>query len=103
VRPLADATIAFYEDDRQTLIGLLPQLGGLVESAPGSTASLIAAFYFYLDETDKGFEWLERSFFRGEDISSITYDPDFDGIRTDPRYLNLLKRLGLGQTAQPAS
>jgi len=103
VRPLADSTFAFYEDDRQTLRRLLPQLEGLVESAPGSTASLIAAFYFYLRETDKGFEWLERSFSRGEDISSIKYDPDFDGIRTDPRYLDLLKRLGLGQTAHPTS
>jgi TolB-like protein/TPR repeat protein len=96
VRPLADATFAFYEDDRQTLRRLLPQLEDLVEPAPGSMASLIAAFYFYLGDTDKGFEWLERSLSRGEDISGIKYDPDFDGIRTDPRYFDLLKRLGLG-------
>jgi adenylate cyclase len=94
-KPVADATIAFLEDDRQTLTRLLPQLEGLARG-PGNTASLIATFYFYLGETDKGFEWLEGSFSRGEDISNIKYDPDFDGIRTDPRYLDLLKRLGLG-------
>ncbi|MGD0396132.1 MAG: tetratricopeptide repeat protein [Nitrososphaerales archaeon] len=94
VRTVADATIAFFEDDRQTLRGLLPQLEGLV-LGPGNAASLIATYYFYLGEIDKGFEWLERSFSRGEDISSIKYDSDFDGIRTDPRYFELLKRLGL--------
>jgi hypothetical protein len=26
----------------------------------------------------------------------VTVDPDFDGVRTDPRYFDLLKRLGLG-------
>lgn len=101
VRAVADATIAFLEDDRQTLRRLLPQLEGLVRGPV--TPSLIAPFYFYLGETDKGFEWLERSFSRGEDLSSIKYDPDFDGIRTEPRYLDLLKRLGLDQTAQPTS
>jgi hypothetical protein len=95
-KPVADATIAFLEDDRQTLTRLLPQIEGLVRG-PGNTASLIATFYFYLGETDKGFEWLEWSFSRGEDLSNIKYDPDFDGIpKTDPRYLDLLKRLGLG-------
>jgi len=94
VRAVADATIAFLEADKQTLRRLLPQLKGLV-GEPGNTASLIATFYFYLGEMDKGFEWLERSFSRGEDISSIKYDSDFDGIRTDPRYFDLLKRLGL--------
>ena len=95
VRAVADANIAFLEGDRQTLRRLLPQLEDPV-LGPLISASLIAAFYFYLGERDKGFEWLERSFSRGEDLSSIKYDPDFDGIRTDPRYLDLLKRLGLG-------
>jgi len=95
VRSVADASIAFLEADKQTLRRLLPQLEGLVRG-PGNTASMIATFHFYLGETDKGFEWLERSFSRGEDINSIKYDPDFDGIRTDPRYLDLMKRLGLG-------
>jgi len=94
VRAVADATIAFLEADKQALRRLLPQLEGLVRG-PGNTASLISTFYIYLGEIDKGFEWLERSFSRGEDISSIKYDPDFDGIRTDPRYFELLKRLGL--------
>ena len=45
---------------------------------------------------------MERSYFRRETtLLWITFDPDFGGIRTDPRYLDLLKRLGLNQTAEP--
>jgi hypothetical protein len=99
---VADATIALFEDDRQTLRRLLPQVEDLVEG-PGNTASLIATFYFYLGEIDEGFEWLERSFSRGEDITGIKWDPDFDGIRTDPRYVDLLERLGLDLTTQSTS
>jgi hypothetical protein len=63
----------------------------------GITAFSLARYYFYLGENDKGFEWLERSYSRREvGFPWITVEPDFDGVRTDPRYLDLLKRLGLG-------
>jgi hypothetical protein len=56
----------------------------------------IASYYFYLGENEKGFEWLERSYSRREvSLLWITVLPDFDRVRTDPRYLDLLKRLGL--------
>jgi hypothetical protein len=29
------------------------------------------------------------------DLPSVKIDPDFDGVRDDPRYIDLLKRLGL--------
>jgi hypothetical protein len=56
----------------------------------------LASYYFYLGETDKGFEWLERSYSRREyNLPGIPVDPLFDNIRTDPRHLDLVKRLGL--------
>jgi len=94
VRPVADATIAFLENDAPNMRRLLPQLESLIHG-PGSTTILIAKIHFCLGEIDKGFEWLNRSFSRGDDISDIKYDPDLDEIRSDPRYLDLLKRLGL--------
>jgi TolB-like protein len=105
-RVITDFDTAYWENDRQTCKNLLHQaetlLGKetLLEAFP--SALMIAVSYFGLGENDKGFEWLERSYSRREDlIPSIRLAPELDGVRTDPRYLDLLKRLGLGQTAQP--
>jgi hypothetical protein len=50
-------------------------------------------------ENDKGFEWLERSYSRREGyLTGITHWTQLDGVRNDPRYLDLLKRLGLEDT-----
>ena len=104
--PLAElyarASMAYLEDDKETLRKLLPELETHVEEEQGVDAFSIAAYYFYLGENDKAFEWLERSYSRKESgLHLITVGPDFDGVRTDPRYLDLLKRLGLDQTARP--
>jgi tetratricopeptide (TPR) repeat protein len=107
-RPLADkaarAQMAYLEDDKETLRGLLPELeahvgeeNGIDTLFPGYTPMvIIAGYYFYLGENDKGFECLERGYSRKEPLLlDITNWPAFGGVRTDPRYLNLLKRLGL--------
>jgi TolB-like protein/KaiC/GvpD/RAD55 family RecA-like ATPase len=104
--PLAEiaarADMAYLEDDKETVRKLLPELETHVEEEQGVDAFSIAAYYFYLGENDKAFEWLERSYSRKESgLHLITVGPDFDGVRTDPRYLDLLKRLGLDQTARP--
>jgi hypothetical protein len=50
----------------------------------------------YLGENDKGFEWLNRSCSAREgSLLEVTFDPDLDGVRNDPRYLDLLKSIGL--------
>jgi TolB-like protein len=86
--------IARWEDDKETLRKLLPEAEAHVNE-PGHIEVTIASYYFYLGEIDKGFEWLERAYTVKEDLSDIKYDPDCDGVRSDPRYLDLLKRLGL--------
>jgi tetratricopeptide (TPR) repeat protein len=98
--PLAEkyarAQMAYLEDEKETLKGLLPELESHVEEEQGIDASEIALCYFYLGENDKGFDWLERSYSRREfGLPVITITPDFDNIRDDPRYLDLVKRLGL--------
>ncbi len=109
---LAEVRMAYYQDDRPTLRRLLPELEGELEGTRqgaysdqcGLNAEWIAELHFHLGQTDEGFEWLERSYSRKEGaIWLVSVDPDLDGVRTDPRFLDLLKRLGLEQTAQQTS
>lgn len=55
-----------------------------------------AALYAVLGEKEKAFEWLEKAV-RDRDfsVSSIKVDADFDSLRSDPRFDDLLKRIGL--------
>ena len=64
-------------------------------------ATGIADLYFFLGDVDKGFEWLERAYSKREEgLLTIQWDWDLDGVRTDPRYLDLLKRLGLARDSE---
>jgi TolB-like protein/TPR repeat protein len=95
-RTYADFYIAYYENDTQRCRKLLPELEAHFGKEMGLHAYEIAAAYFCLGENDKGFEWLERSYSRREYfLVGIKLYPQFDGVRSDPRYIDLLKRLGL--------
>lgn len=90
----ADAYTAYHEGDVQTLRRILPDLETGFNDT-GLSAYEIAGFYFYLGEREKGFEWLKHSYSRDEGPLHITYEKDYDRVRDNPRYLDLLKRLGL--------
>jgi pentatricopeptide repeat protein len=52
--------------------------------------------YVGLDDHDKAFVWLERAFQEQSNISRyLRTHPTFDPLRTDQRFLNLLRRAGL--------
>jgi serine/threonine protein kinase/Tfp pilus assembly protein PilF len=56
----------------------------------------IAAVYVGLGEKDQVFEWLSKAFEeRSGFLIYIKCDRRFDGLRSDPRYEVLLKRIGL--------
>jgi hypothetical protein len=100
-RVITDFDTAYWENDRQTCRNLLHQaetlLGKETLLVAFPSALMIAVSYFGLGENDKGFEWLERSYSRREDLlPTIKFEPELDGVRNDPRYLDLLKRLGQG-------
>jgi TolB-like protein len=103
IRTFHDVCRAYFKGDKETVRRLLPEL----EAHPKETSALateIAEFHFFLDDVDKGFEWLERAYSKRETtLLGIQLSRDLDGVRTDPRYLDLLKRLGLDQTAQTTS
>ncbi len=56
----------------------------------------VALVYAALGETDEAFEWLEKSYQKHEDsLCSIGIDPKFDPMRDDPRFNEILKKVGL--------
>jgi TolB-like protein/DNA-binding winged helix-turn-helix (wHTH) protein/Flp pilus assembly protein TadD len=65
-------------------------------SSPGySRASEIAAVYVALGDNDRAMTWLEKGF--DERFNpGVLLRPGFDPIRADPRFQNLLRRIGLG-------
>ncbi|HYC12087.1 MAG TPA: adenylate/guanylate cyclase domain-containing protein [Nitrososphaerales archaeon] len=95
VRTTNKAYKAYFKGDKETVRKLLPELE-VHPKETGMNAISIASLHFFLGDVDKGFEWLERAYSRKEsDLMSIQHDLSLDSFRADPRYLDLLKRLGL--------
>jgi predicted Zn-dependent protease len=59
----------------------------------------IAAVYSALGEPDQAFAMLLENAWQSRDdaLNWIVVDPAFDGIRSDPRYSDLVRRIGLPQ------
>lgn len=56
----------------------------------------IAAVYVGLGEKDKAFEWLEKDFqARNGKLPEIRWQLQFESLRDDPRFKDLLKRMKL--------
>jgi tetratricopeptide (TPR) repeat protein len=62
------------------------------------SAYWIAVVYAGLGENDQAWEWFERAYEERATFLSHDFktDPRLDGLRSDPRYQDLLKRMGLG-------
>ena len=60
-------------------------------------ASSIATDYAEVGEKDKAFEWLEKAYEQreGQDITLLKCIPSFQTLRGDPRFADLLRRMGL--------
>ncbi len=56
----------------------------------------VALVYVGLEETEKAFEWLDKSYQKHEEsLCSIGIDHKFDPIRNDPRFKELMKKVRL--------
>lgn len=56
----------------------------------------IALIYVGLGQTDPAFEWLEKALDeRSSWLGSLKIEPMLDVLRADPRFDELLKRIGL--------
>jgi len=58
---------------------------------------LAAKGYMLLGDKDKAFVWLNKAADAHSQILFIKSDPYWDSIRSDPRYADLLRRIGLPQ------
>ncbi|HEU4509774.1 MAG TPA: protein kinase [Pyrinomonadaceae bacterium] len=55
----------------------------------------IAILYGQLGEKDKAFEWLEKAYNeRADGLALLKVDPWYDPLRSDPRFTDLLRRVG---------
>jgi serine/threonine protein kinase/Flp pilus assembly protein TadD len=52
--------------------------------------------YIGLDDHQAAFDWLERAYRQRGFLVNLAVDPAYDRIRQDPRFGDLLRRLGLG-------
>ena len=48
-----------------------------------------------LGEFDEAFAWLEHAYERRESLADLAVDPGWDPLRSDPRFDELLVRVGL--------
>ena len=65
-----------------------------------AVSPVIVAFqYIFLGETDEAFAWLERAY-RERDPRMLLLDsyPVFDPLRSDPRFDDLLSRIGFPES-----
>jgi len=56
----------------------------------------IAAVYVGLGDKDEAFRWLERAFEEHSyPLYTFLFDPEFRPLRSDPRFADLLRRIGV--------
>jgi serine/threonine protein kinase/Tfp pilus assembly protein PilF len=71
-------------------------LAQLIAKHANDMAYQVGNVYAWRGEKDKAFEWLERAYQqRDSGLNGIAYDPLFAGLHGDPRWNELLKKLGL--------
>ena len=72
---------------------LLPQ-----RKTGGSSAYTIATMYAELGEKDQAFQWLNTSIQeRDTEVPGMRTDSSFDTIRSDPRFAEMVRKVGLPQ------
>ena len=60
--------------------------------------SAVAAGYAMINDKERAFEWLEKAFAeRDPDLSWLKAERSFDNIKSDPRFQDLQRRVGLPQ------
>jgi TolB-like protein/Tfp pilus assembly protein PilF len=75
----------------QQILAKLQQLAGKRYVLPYNVAKIHAAG----GDRDKAFEWLERAYEGGNpDLIELNSEPIFDGLRGEPRFSDLMRRIG---------
>ncbi|MHC4808579.1 MAG: tetratricopeptide repeat protein, partial [Planctomycetota bacterium] len=56
---------------------------------------VFADIYFALEENDQGFEWLKKAHEVNDPGLTFLTNPFYDSVRSDPRFTDMLKKMGL--------
>ena len=60
------------------------------------SSHFFASLYMALGQKDQAFEWLDKAYIeRSEELTALKIDPLWDDLRPDPRFSELLKKIGL--------
>jgi len=90
MRRVADSLAARYEKSGGVPD---PKAPGLASQPPG----IIAAWYAHAGDYGRAIDWLEKGFQDGSVMPGIASDPNWDPVRSDPRFQALIRRLRLPQ------
>jgi eukaryotic-like serine/threonine-protein kinase len=78
----------------RTMAESLSSTPGLVPE-PGPPPAVLASFWTQAGDTDKAFALLEKAYEQRDEGMLRLKDPIFDPIKSDPRFKDLLRRVGL--------
>ena len=68
----------------------------LISDATLPSTSVIVVFGLPSGDRDRAFQWLEKGYDeRPSEMSTIKVDPRVSPLHSDPRYQELLRRMGL--------
>jgi TolB-like protein len=96
-RPFGLALAQYTRGDRKASDAALADL---IANSRDSLAYQIAQIYAVRHEADKAFEWLQIAFDNHDGgMPSLLVDPLLRGLRDDPRYKNLVVKIGLPTTS----
>jgi TolB-like protein/Tfp pilus assembly protein PilF len=71
-------------------------VGAMPEDVRRRSQFWLATLYAQVGMPDSAFQWLERAYaIRQSDLSSILVDPMIDPLKADPRYSDVVRRIGL--------
>jgi TolB-like protein/DNA-binding winged helix-turn-helix (wHTH) protein/Flp pilus assembly protein TadD len=84
--------VAGRKNDAERLLSNLKQVFKQAHVHP----DLVAGVYAGLGQKEDAFEWLEKAYqVHARDLLELKYDPHFASLRPDPRFVDLLRRIGL--------
>jgi tetratricopeptide (TPR) repeat protein len=76
-------------DDALAVLRRTQQAG----AAGGAGAQSTALLYFAVGDKEEGFKWLKKAFDERNLVTFIKFDPNFDSVRSDARFQQLIAML----------
>jgi TolB-like protein/DNA-binding winged helix-turn-helix (wHTH) protein/tetratricopeptide (TPR) repeat protein len=86
--------VAGRKNDAESMLTKLNELSNKQHVHP----DLVAGVYAGLGQKEQAFEWLEKAYqVHARDLLELKYDPHFTNLRSDRRFTELVRRIGLPQ------